>query len=233
MAKNLNQLAEDNGSDKGLVDLAHGYTRLYEMLFFPYKDRDIHILEMGLLRGGPETPTGTADRTTSKAPSIQMWLSYFKSAHITGLDISDFSWLKDPRFTFLHCDMDTRENIKNTTNEFQSKFDIIIDDASHASHHQQFAFIELWPHLKNGGIYIIEDLHWQPKSFERRDFPKTADVFHNFQRNRSFQHSDLDIQAELNSISSEIGFSFVFPHRFRPRGKPKILVVHKDKVDHS
>jgi len=47
------------------------------------------------------------------------------------------------------------------------ELDIIIDDASHASHHQQKGFLELFPKLKSGGLYIIEDLRWQPKGMEK------------------------------------------------------------------
>jgi hypothetical protein len=41
-------------------------------------------------------------------------------------------------------------------------FDVIIDDASHASRHQQIALDVLFSFVKPGGLYIIEDLHWQP-----------------------------------------------------------------------
>ena len=45
-------------------------------------------------------------------------------------------------------------------------FDIIIDDGSHASYHQQLSFKTLFPTLKSGGIYSIEDLNWQPQEYE-------------------------------------------------------------------
>jgi hypothetical protein len=42
-------------------------------------------------------------------------------------------------------------------------FDIVIDDASHASEHQQVALGWLANHMNADGLYIIEDLHWQPE----------------------------------------------------------------------
>ena len=42
-------------------------------------------------------------------------------------------------------------------------FDIIIDDGSHKMNHQQISFDVLFPHLKSGGIYVIEDLHTSVK----------------------------------------------------------------------
>jgi len=50
-------------------------------------------------------------------------------------------------------------------------FDIIVDDASHASFHQQLTMLRLFPLLKAGGFYIIEDLNWQPTIYEAQ-FPK-------------------------------------------------------------
>ena len=39
------------------------------------------------------------------------------------------------------------------------KYDIIIDDASHISDGIQISLAFLFPYLKNGGVYIVEDLH--------------------------------------------------------------------------
>jgi demethylmacrocin O-methyltransferase len=36
--------------------------------------------------------------------------------------------------------------------------DVVIDDGSHYSEHQRATFSLLWPHVKPGGIYVIEDL---------------------------------------------------------------------------
>ena len=42
--------------------------------------------------------------------------------------------------------------------EESSKFDLIIDDGSHASIHHIVTLDSLYPCLKNGGIYVIEDM---------------------------------------------------------------------------
>ena len=38
------------------------------------------------------------------------------------------------------------------------QFDVIIDDGSHRPDHQQIALGFLFPHLRSGGLYFIEDL---------------------------------------------------------------------------
>lgn len=38
-------------------------------------------------------------------------------------------------------------------------FDIIVDDGGHTANQQLVSFVTLWPYLKDGGVYIVEDLH--------------------------------------------------------------------------
>ena len=183
------------------------------------------FLEMGLFIGGPEHGVDK-DRVTTDLPSIKMWLEYFPKSHIHGLGISDFSWYKDDRFTFVRCDMDTRENIEMATGDLP-EMDIILDDASHASYHQQNAFLELFPKLKPGGLYIIEDLRWQPSMMEKEGITKTADLFAGFSKSQKFSHIDKDVEAELNALAPHISGCFVFQAQFDKKKRDQVAVIHK------
>lgn len=220
---NLSDLASLYGSDKGPAK--HRYTQLYQMLFHPYATRKINFLEMGLLIGGPEHNID-ADRETRDVPSIRMWLDFFKTAKIHGLDVSDFSWFEHERFEFFRCDMDARENIKAAADKMPA-MDIIIDDASHASHHQQSGFLELFPRLKSGGLYIIEDLRWQPDGMEQRGLIKTGDLFDGLQQAGKFKHSDPELNAEFNSLLPDISGCFVFQENYDRTGRHQVAVIHK------
>ncbi|MCY1127045.1 hypothetical protein OU426_09275 [Frigidibacter sp. RF13] len=220
---NLTDLADRFGSDKG--SSKHRYTELYEMLFRPLRDREIRFLEMGLQIGGPEHGE-SADRKTTDLPSVRMWLDYFPRAAIHGLDVSDFSWFTHDRFTFHRCDMDERANIAAVTQALPD-FDIIIDDASHASHHQQFGFLELFPKLASGGLYIIEDLRWQPEAYERDGITKTADLFRGFSERRSFTHADMALQDAFAALAPEISGCFMFQVRYEKKPKDQVAVIHK------
>lgn len=223
MTESLTELADRFGSDKGSTK--HRYTELYHMLFSPLRGRKITFMEMGLLIGGPEHGVD-ADRKTRDLPSIRMWLEYFPKAQIIGLDISDFSWFEHDRFRFLRCDMDRRENITEAT-ETLSAPDVILDDASHASHHQQNAFLELFPKLKSGGLYIIEDLRWQPPAYEQQGITKTAALFQSFLHEREFQHSDPETAAAFNALRGDISGAFVFQVKYQKGRRDQVLVVHK------
>lgn len=220
---NLTDLADRYGSDKGSAK--HRYSELYQLLFLPYRMRAINFLEMGLMIGGPEHGH-SKDRATTDAPSVRMWLDYFPKARIHGLDISDFSWLKHPRFTFVRCDMDARENIRDAVAPLPA-MTIIVDDASHASHHQQNAFLELFPRLAAGGLYIIEDLRWQPETYERPGITKTAALFRSYSQTGVFEHSDPAIAAEFNALRADISGCFLFQVHFDKTRRDQVAVIHK------
>ncbi|EMI16073.1 O-methyltransferase [Rhodopirellula maiorica SM1] len=98
-----------------------------------------------------------------------MWLEFFSQATINGLDISDFSDVEIPRATIFQADQSDARRLTEIAEEV-GPFDIIIDDGSHASAHQQVTLGALFPYLKPGGLYVIEDTHWQPeRSVERRE----------------------------------------------------------------
>ncbi|MGB8814680.1 MAG: hypothetical protein WCC57_15995 [Paracoccaceae bacterium] len=220
---NLTDIADRFGSDKG--SSKHRYTELYNMLFQPFRDKAINFLEMGLLIGGPELG-GEVDRETADLPSVRMWLEYFSKAKIIGLDISDFSWFKHKRFTFERCNMDNRDELAASGAKMPA-LDIIIDDASHASHHQQNAFLELFPKLKTGGLYIIEDLRWQPEAYEKPGITKTAALFQSYLTNGAFDHSDKAVAAAMNDLRLDISGCFVFQVRYEKSRRDQVVVIHK------
>ncbi len=220
---NLTDLADRFGSDKGSVK--HRYTELYQMLFLPYRTRPIAFLEMGLQIGGPEHGE-SADRATTDLPSVRMWLEYFPKAQVHGLDVSDFGWFKDKRFTFHRCDMDDRASVARAAQSMPT-FDIIIDDASHASHHQQNAFLELFPKLAPGGLYVIEDLRWQPEAYEKPGITKTSDLFRGFSEQRAFKHSDPGVQAAFTTLADDISGCFIFQVRYTKTRRDQVAVIHK------
>jgi SAM-dependent methyltransferase len=179
---NLTVIANRMMTDKGTqTGAAHGYSLIYDSLFAALRDRPrFDLLEMGLAIGGPELG-GSIDRNVTASPSVNMWIEFFPHAHITGFDISDFSSIQHDRFTFLRGDSGKREDVERIKSVGR-QFDVILDDASHASYHQQLGLAVLFDSLKPGGLYIIEDLGWQPQEFERSlpAVPKTAKLLAEF-----------------------------------------------------
>jgi hypothetical protein len=156
----LNDLATLHHSDKGHRWFSrHGYTDVYEQLFWPLKHEAITLLEIGL-RHDP-----FYDHNSRISPSLSMWADYFQHARIIGYDINDFTAMTKGRVLVMQGDQGDDSDLQRLTQRVSS-FDIIIDDGSHASWHQQFTLRSLFRFLRPGGLYIVEDLHARPAALE-------------------------------------------------------------------
>lgn len=220
---NLTDIADKHGVDKG--SKRHRYAELYQMLFLSMRGRKLNVMELGLQDGGPEHEF-PVDRATTDMPSIRMWQEYFPKAHVFGLDVCDFSAFADDRFTFVQADLEDREAVRVAVADLP-RLDIVVDDASHASHHQQQAFLEIFPKLASGGFYTIESLRWQPAHMERDGFTKSADLFYGYQKTGGFQHSDVKLQDELNALRVDISGCFMYQVGFDKSRKDQLAVIQK------
>jgi hypothetical protein len=163
----LRSLSAFYGSDKwGGI---HRYAQHYETHFASLRRKKIVLLEIGV--GGYEAPE-------SGGASLRMWRTYFPNGQISGIDIYDKTPHDEPRIkTFLGSQND--EVFLNRVVSEIGPPDIVIDDGSHMCDHVLSSFHVLFPKLKDGGYYVIEDTltsYW-PKfggSDTNPDDPKTT-----------------------------------------------------------
>ena len=125
----------------------HDYTPVYEALMRPSRGRPVRLLEVGV--GGYAGALG--------GESLRMWESYFPRGRITGIDLYDKTALSGGRVKVLQCSQVDAPRLTALAQEL-GPFDFIIDDGSHLNAHQIETFRILWPHLKDGGTYIVEDV---------------------------------------------------------------------------
>lgn len=140
----LDDLALKYGTDKN--SLFHGYTKIYEKYFSPLKDKPLKFLEIGFCSGC----------------SARMWEDYFSNAQLFYIDINPgaHQFLRDFKRTHLHiANQEDPKALAEFIKKVGGNFDIIIDDGGHTMNQQITSFKVLFPHVKSGGIYIIEDLH--------------------------------------------------------------------------
>jgi hypothetical protein len=143
-SNNLNRLAEIYGSDKYGH---HFYTPYYMSLFLPLRMKKLRIMEIGI--GGYE------DGNKGGA-SLLMWQKFFSNSMIYAIDLYDKSKLNSKKIkTFMGSQTDNFFLYKVI--ETTGKLDIIIDDGSHNPNHQVESFKILFPFVKAGGYYIVED----------------------------------------------------------------------------
>ena len=145
----LTELANKYGCDRGDKHFEkHNYTPIYDKLFSPIRENHVKMMEIGI--NDPRFP----------GASIKMWQDYFKDLEFVGYDINPQSLLyaKDNISIFIG-DQNSTKDLYMCTNLYGGEFDVIIDDGSHITDHILTSFKVLFPYVKNGGYYIIEDLH--------------------------------------------------------------------------
>jgi hypothetical protein len=210
----LTHIANRFQTDKGTTTgAAHGYSLVYDMLFRGYQNRPINMLEIGLCAGGPEVQGGSADRAIPALPSISMWHEFLPQAKIYGLDISDCSRFETNWFKFVQADCGSREQLKKIA-AMGVEFDIIIDDGSHASYHQQLTLEVLYPTLRSGGIYAIEDLDWQPSAYEAQlpASAKTTDYLQGADFGTMLLFGDDDLASLRKTFNKRSALKAPLPH---------------------
>lgn len=161
----LTFLAQIYGTDKWGE---HWYTPQYEFHFQKLRNKSINLLEIGV---------GGYDKPYSGGSSLRMWKRYFPKANIFSFDIYDKSPHQESRIKIYQGSQVDPEFLDAVCNEI-GNMDIIIDDGSHLNEHVLFTFHHLFPKLKSGGIYVIEDTqtsYWEHYGgqLEERNNPKT------------------------------------------------------------
>lgn len=142
--RDLGKLANLFGTDKNNI---HFYTQHYQRHFQNLRKRRLRLLEIGI--GGYDSPYWGGQ-------SLRMWKSFFPRAQIIGLDIHDKSLLEESRIKTIQGSQDDVALLEKINCEW-GPFDIIIDDGSHMNAHVIRSFETLFPLLKIGGTYVVED----------------------------------------------------------------------------
>lgn len=124
------------------------YTPHYEKYFEPYRELAVKVLEIGV--GGYNVPDAGGE-------SLRMWKHYFRRGLIYGLDFFAKTGIAESRLHVLQGDQGDERFLDSLARQF-GPFDIVIDDGSHISHHVITSFNALFPHVRPGGVYVVEDL---------------------------------------------------------------------------
>jgi hypothetical protein len=144
-------------SDKEQIN-GHRYGRTYSNLFWKMKYRPMKLLEIGI--GGENRRLG--------GQSLNAWQAFFPFGRIVACDIRNKHRLATPRTLIYQLDQSSKEQLASLVQK-EGEFDIIIDDGSHLNAHQVFTFENLYPALRRGGIYVIEDVQTSYWSFDYWD----------------------------------------------------------------
>jgi len=224
----LDKIARKYNSDKGLIQgvgkqfknwhdntpvryiAGHNYVELYEKYFAELRDKEITLLEFGM----GNYPTN--------GYSMKMWLEYFPKAKVHIIDWSetnfycDFDYDKD-RVTFFKLNQSNVQELIDFVNQNTTKYDIIIDDASHVPKDQYNTYKLFFSCLlKEKGIYVVEDLFTSNSKNE-------GDNFYSYMAGEYLQlqnkciDNDETIQniADIQSIHMYRSIMFIFKDTYK------------------
>jgi hypothetical protein len=92
--------------------------------------------------------------------SLKMWEEYFNHLTLIGYDINPKAMDFENSNTHIFIgDQNNGNDLHLCIGSNGGDYDIIIDDGSHVGEHILTSFRYLFPFVKPGGYYIIEDLH--------------------------------------------------------------------------
>lgn len=118
------------------------YCPVYDRVFGPWRGKPVKFLELGVFKGG----------------SLQIAREVLgKRATIFGVDIEPtcVDYAVAPNQVRIGSQDDPW--FLNSVVDEMGGLDIVLDDGSHMAAHQLASFKALWPRLRVGGTYIIED----------------------------------------------------------------------------
>jgi hypothetical protein len=120
------------------------YLTVYHRHFERFRDLPVTLLELGVSHGG----------------SLQMWKHYLgERARIVGVDCDDrCAAAAEDRIDIIIGDQGDREFLARLARDLGA-VDVVVDDGGHRVDQQIASFEHLFPIVRDGGVYAVEDLH--------------------------------------------------------------------------
>ena len=149
----INDLFVKYGTDKQEGPHGWGYADTYQQFLTPLRGSALNVLEIGIcgFRNIPNNVVGA---------SLFAWRDFFPNAFIHGIDNDNrFVFNDQPFIKTALCNAYDLGDLAATLREWGTPtFDFICDDAVHDPMPQVFLASALFPFLKVGGVYAIEDV---------------------------------------------------------------------------
>jgi hypothetical protein len=157
----LDQIAIRHQTDKSSIH--HNYTPVYEKFFGHLRSHPLVLLELGV---------GGYWKKNEGFHGAKTWAEYFHAGKIISIDIFEKEPPQNPQIRFFRGSQDDEAFLSSLVGEIGHP-DIIIDDASHVNPKTVRSFEILFPMLKPGGTYVIEDCHssyWDKPASDGQQF---------------------------------------------------------------
>jgi hypothetical protein len=151
----LRELFIANRTDKD----KNGYSEIYSTLLYPVRNKNFQLVEVGIGTNNPNLPSNMG-MTGVPGASLRAFSEYLGAeAKLIGLDVDSSILFETEMIKTLYVNQlerGTFSHINSVLTKNQGA-DLIIDDGLHRPVSCINTFLELLPHLRIGGYYIIED----------------------------------------------------------------------------
>jgi hypothetical protein len=137
----LDAIGLKHRSDKS--SSGQGYLEFYARFFEALRNARISLLVIGVGSG----------------QSLRMWQEYFRAATIVGVDADPAAVRHEGGR--VRIELGDQSQIADFTRiaRKHGPFDIVVDDGSHLRQHRITTLQNLYPSVRDGGFYVLEDLH--------------------------------------------------------------------------
>ena len=164
----FSSLCDKFGTDKGFIDLKkrifynnyhpHNYADIYSLLFDHCRHDFKNILELGIGTNNPNLASSMGKKY-KPGSSLRALKAYFTKANVFGADIDDSILFEEERISTFYVDQLNPASISKMWNEVGNiQMDLIIDDGIHTLEGCKMFFDNSIENLREGGVYIIEDV---------------------------------------------------------------------------
>lgn len=120
------------------------YFQVYQELLAKYRNVQVTFVEIGVLNGG----------------SLYMWRRFLgPNARIIGIDLNPAAKQWEAEGFEIYIGNQADSEFWDTFFAAVGNVDVILDDGGHTNEQQIITAMKCLPHLKDGGLLIVEDFH--------------------------------------------------------------------------
>jgi hypothetical protein len=135
----------------------HTYQTMYGLFLMPWRTstKGPKLFEIGLGCDMDYGPGASVKVWQTILPLVELWEAEYDAACVN--KSRETGTLSDDVYT-VTGDQGNATVVDRWVHESGGNYDIVIDDGGHSNSQIKTSFDGLWPHVKSGGLYFIEDL---------------------------------------------------------------------------
>jgi hypothetical protein len=202
----IKELLEREGTDKG-----KWYGELYDVLLQPHRLEIGCLVEIGIgtmIPGAPSSMVGWGSMESYRpGASLRAWRDFLPNAEVYGVDVApDTQFTGESRIHTYLCDSTDTEQVMDLFARISPAIpNLIVDDGLHDVTAQIKTLKNFLPFLREGGLYVLEDIVPEHAPKIIAELPTIHRGCHSFVHSSSEPWVAIVIRKPLPAISARQG----------------------------